>query len=156
MSRPLRPFLAGAIVAAPALRRTPPGASAAIVPDRVEAISICFAKHAAALLRQLHPGGVLIVRIAGEGRWLLPATAEGSLRLLDNAVALAVDEAREDEYQRLLVGLCEFVRQHGELLEAGDHAGDADITVPPPDLPLDSAVDALFDGGGLSAESDRN
>ena len=78
------------------------------------------------------------------------------MRLLDNAVTLAVDEAREDEYQRLLVGLCEFVRQHGELLEVGDHAGDADITVPPPDLPLDSAVDALFDSGGLSAESDRN
>ena len=44
------------------------------------------------------------------------------------------------------------MRQHGELLEASDHAGDADVTVPPPDLPLDSAVDALFDGGGLSAE----
>ena len=60
---------------------------------------------------------------------------------------------REDEYQRLLVGLCAFVREHGELLEAHDHAGDADITVPPPDLPLDSAVDALFESGGLSAES---
>jgi hypothetical protein len=98
----------------------------------------------------------LIVRIAGEGRWLLPATAEGNLRLLDNAVTLAVDEVREDEYQRLLVGLCAFVRRHGELIEAGDHAGDADMTVPPPNLSLDSAVDALFDGGGLSAEPDRS
>jgi hypothetical protein len=98
----------------------------------------------------------LIVRIAGEGRWLLPATAEGDLRLLDNAVTLAVDEVREDEYQRLLVGLCAFVRRHGELIEAGDHAGDADMTVPPPNLSLDSAVDALFDGGGLSAEPDRS
>jgi hypothetical protein len=95
--------------------------------------------------------GRLIVRIAGEGWWLLPAGAEPDLRLLDNAVSLAVDEAREDEYQRLLVGLCAFVREHGELLEPRDHAGDADITVPPPDLPLDSAVDALFESGGLSA-----
>src|SRR5580765_5080371 len=87
-------------------------------------------------------GSMLIVRIAGEGRWLLPATAEEDMRLLDNAVTLAVDEAREDEYQRLLVGLCAFIRQHGELLESGDHAGDADVTVPPPNLPLDSAVDA--------------
>jgi hypothetical protein len=94
----------------------------------------------------------LIVRIAGEGRWILPATAEGDLRLLDNAVTLAVDEVREDEYQRLLFGLCAYVRRRGVLLEAGDHAGDADITVPPPDLPLDCALDALFDGGGLSAE----
>jgi hypothetical protein len=101
-------------------------------------------------------GGRLIVRIAGEGRWLLPATAEEDMRLLDNAVTLAVDEAREDEYQRLLVGLCAFIRQHGELLEAGDHAGDADVTVPPPHLSLDSAVDALFEGGGLSAEIDRS
>lgn len=97
----------------------------------------------------------MIVRIAGEGRWLLPDSAESELQLLDNAVALAVDEVREDEYERLLVGLCAFVRQHGRLLEAGDHAGDADVTVPPPSLPLDSAVDALFDGGGLSAESEH-
>jgi hypothetical protein len=101
-------------------------------------------------------GGALIVRIAGEGRWLLPAAAEGELQLLDNAVTLAVDEVRDDDYQRLLVGLCAFVRRHGELLEAGDCAGDADITVPPPNLPLDSAVDALFDGGGLGAETTRS
>jgi hypothetical protein len=102
---------------------------------------------------QRRPGGELIVRIAGEGRWLLPNVAERDLRLLDNAVTLAVDEFREDEYERLLVGLCAFVRRHGELLEGSDCAGDADMTVPPPDLPLDSAVDALFDGPGLSAES---
>jgi hypothetical protein len=95
----------------------------------------------------------VIVRIAGEGRWLLPDTAEADLQLLDNAVTIAVNEVREDEYQRLLVGLCAFVRRHGELIEASDQAGDADITVPPPDLPLDSAVDALFDGRGLSAET---
>jgi len=94
----------------------------------------------------------LIVRIAGEGWWLLPAGAKADLLLLDNAVSMAVDEAREDEYQRLLVGLCAFVREHGELLESHDHVGDADITVPPPDLPLESAVDALFESGGLSAE----
>ena len=92
------------------------------------------------------------MRIAGEGRWLLPNVAEHDLLLLDNAVTLAVDEFREDEYQRLLVGLCAFVRQHGELLEGSDCAGAADITVPPPSLPLDSAVDALFDGRGLSAD----
>jgi hypothetical protein len=96
----------------------------------------------------------LIVRIAGEGRWLLPSEAEQNLRLLDNAVTLAVNDVREDEYERLLVGLCAFVRQHGELLEASDHAGDADVTIPPPGLPLESALDALFDGRGLSAESD--
>jgi hypothetical protein len=94
----------------------------------------------------------LIVRIAGEGRWLLPSGAEQDLRLLDNAVTLAVNDVREDEYQRLLVGLCAFVRRHGELLEASDHAGDADVTIPPPNLPLESAVDALFDTRGLSAE----
>lgn len=94
----------------------------------------------------------MIVRIAGEGRWLLPATAEQDLRTLDNAVALAVDEVREDEYQRLLVGLCAFIRSHGELIEAGDCAGAADVTVPPPTLSLDLTVDALFDARGLSAE----
>ena len=95
----------------------------------------------------------MIVRIAGEGRWLLPSVAEHDLLLLDNAVTLAVDEFREDEYERLLLGLCAFVRQHGELLEDGDCAGDADVTVPPPSLPLELAVDALLHGPGLSAES---
>ena len=94
----------------------------------------------------------MIVRIAGEGRWFLPDAAERDLLQLDNAVTMAVDEAREDEYQRLLVGLCAFVRHHGELLDSRDRAGDADVTIPPPDLPLDSAVDALFEAGGLSAE----
>ena len=108
------------------------------------------------VVQPLPQGGMLIVRIAGEGRWLLPATAEGDLRVLDNAVTLAVDEEREGEYQRLLVGLCAFIRQHGELLDASDSAGDADVTVPPPDLPLDSAVDALLEGGGLSAEPDHS
>ena len=58
---------------------------------------------------------------------------------------------REDEYQRLLVGLCAFIRSHGELIEGGDCAGAADMTVPPPTLSLDSTVDALFDGSGLGA-----
>jgi hypothetical protein len=83
---------------------------------------------------------------------MLPDGAEDELRQLDNAVTMAVDEVHADEYRRLLGGLCDFVRRSGRLLEAGDCAGDADITIPPPDLPLDSALDALFDGTGLSAE----
>jgi hypothetical protein len=103
------------------------------------------------------PGnGGVIVRIAGEGRWLLPSEAEDELRLLDNAVTLAVDDFRDDEYERLLRDLCSLVRLRGELLERGDHAGDADITVPPPGLSLDSAVDALFEGRGLGAEAARD
>jgi hypothetical protein len=94
----------------------------------------------------------LIVRIAGEGRWRLPSAAEGGLRLLDNAVTRAVDDVREDEYERLLAGLCAFVRGRGEVLEDVDRAGEADITVPPPDLSLAGAVDALFDAGGLGAQ----
>ena len=93
----------------------------------------------------------LIVRIAGEGRWLLPGAARDGLRLLDNAVTRAVDDVREDEYERLLAGLCAFVRLQGEVLEEVVQAGEADVTVPPPDLPLAGAVDALFDGGVLGA-----
>jgi PspAA-like protein len=93
----------------------------------------------------------MIVRIAGEGRWLLPAAAEDEVRMRDNAVAMAVDDVRDAEYQRLLTELCTFVREHGEPVADSDFAGDADVTVPPPALPLASAVDALFDGGGLAA-----
>lgn len=95
----------------------------------------------------------LIVRIAGEGRWLLPGAARDGLQLLDNAVTRAVDEVREEEYERLLAGLCAFVRLQGEVLEDVVQAGEADITVPPPGLPLAGAVDALFDGGVLGADA---
>jgi hypothetical protein len=95
--------------------------------------------------------GGLIVRIAGEGRWLLPSAARDGLLLLDNAVTRAVDDVREDEYERLLAGLCAFVRRRGAVLEDVVQTGEADVTVPPPDLSLAGAVDALFDGGVLGA-----
>jgi len=93
----------------------------------------------------------LVVRIAGEGRWLLPSTAADGLRVLDNAVMRAVDEVREDEYERLLVGVCAFVRRQGERIGGADVHGGADITVPPPSLPLAGAVDALFEDRGFAA-----
>ncbi len=74
----------------------------------------------------------MIVRVAGEGRRLLRSLAPAGLRLL--------------ECQRLLVVLCAFIRRHGELIESSDHAGDADVTVPP-SLQVHSAVDAVFEGG---------
>jgi hypothetical protein len=95
----------------------------------------------------------MIVRIAGEGRWSLPNASEGDLRVLDNALTRAVDDVREDEYERLLAGVCAFVRRRGIAIAPHDRAGGADITVPPPGLPLAGAVDALYDGPGLSAES---
>jgi hypothetical protein len=98
----------------------------------------------------------LIVRIAGEGRWFLPSTAEPEMRQLDNAVLVAVDDVREDLYPRLLAEVCHFVRTRGELLEAFDQAGDADITIPPPRLPLRSAIDVLFDAKGFEAEQERD
>ena len=81
-----------------------------------------------------------------------PDGAENDLRLLDNAVTLAVDEVREDEYERCSSASARSSASTASCIEAGDRAGDADVTVPPPGLPLDSAVDALFDGNGLSAE----
>jgi hypothetical protein len=94
------------------------------------------------------PGG-FIVRIAGEGRWRLPSAAEDGLRRLDDAVTRAVDDACEDDYERMLAAVCAFVRRRGEVLHVVDCAGDSDITVPPPALSLAGAVEALFDGGGL-------
>ena len=69
---------------------------------------------------------------------------ERHLRVLDNAVSRAVDEVREDDYERLLAGLRAFVRRQGEQVAGADGRGGADITVPPPNLPLARAVDALF------------
>jgi hypothetical protein len=98
------------------------------------------------------PAGGVVVRIAGEGRWLVPQPAEERLQRLDHAVTRAVDDLRDDEYTRLLGDLCRFVRRRGTLLDDADRAGGADVTVPPPGLSLAGAIDELYDAGGFAAE----
>ena len=61
---------------------------------------------------------------------------------------------REDEYERLLRGLCAFPRGARRAARGSDGAGDAEHHRPPPSL-ADSGVDALFDGRGLSADQPR-
>ena len=115
--------LAAAVVAALTMRPTPPGASAEGPTASGNVCSslgrgtrrVCNPRHTSIAKRNFAREAGVIVRIAGEGRWLLPDVAEQDLLLLDNAVTLAVDEFREDEYERLLLGICAFVRQHGEL-----------------------------------------
>jgi len=94
----------------------------------------------------------MIVRIAGEGRWLL--TEDQTQRLLadDGRLIRAVEEGREVEYQSLLVALCRYVRSHGECVSAADFRGDADMTVPPPRMSMVEIGEVLSKRPGLSAE----
>jgi len=69
------------------------------------------------------------------------------MRLLDNAVnAGGWTRPARTSTSACWSGSARSSVNHGELLEAGDHAGDADVTVPPPHLSLDSAVDAPLRG----------
>jgi hypothetical protein len=88
----------------------------------------------------------MIVRIAGEGRWRLADDAARRLLADDLRLMRAVDESREVEYEYLLVALCRYVRVHGERVsDVAD--GEADITVPSPDMSLDETIELLSQPG---------
>lgn len=93
----------------------------------------------------------MIVRIAGEGRWRLGDEAAKQLLADDLRLMLAVDDQREVEYGYLLVALCRFVRSHGQNLSADDD-GEADITVPSPQMSLAETIDLLSERRGLRPE----
>jgi hypothetical protein len=89
----------------------------------------------------------VIVRIAGEGHWRL-ADAEARRLLADDLRLMrAVDDSRDVEYEYLLVALCRFVRMRGEPVHDG--GGEADITIPSPDMSLEETIDLLAQHGSL-------
>ena len=59
----------------------------------------------------------------------------------------AVDDERETEYRHQLLGLCRFVRRHGQPLPPGAHL--ADLTIPSPQMTLAETVELLAERSSL-------
>lgn len=89
----------------------------------------------------------MIVRIMGEGQWIVDEETLRELNTLDDQGATALQQGNEEELRRLLETMAVAVRERGEKLPDADlHPSDA--IVPPSDLSLDEARQ-LFEGEGL-------
>jgi hypothetical protein len=79
----------------------------------------------------------VIVRVMGEGQWLLDDSLAERLHELDAETERAVERGDQEGLQSALHALAELVRS-GERLP-DDHLGSSDSIVPPTDLTLEEA-----------------
>ncbi len=89
----------------------------------------------------------MIVRISNEGQYELPEGSVAALNELDNQAVQACEAVDEDRFHAAYGRLLEFVRTHGQLVDA-DHLGGSDMILPPPDVTLEEAS-AEFTAEGL-------
>jgi hypothetical protein len=89
----------------------------------------------------------VIVRIATEGQYRLPAGAADKLNELDNTAVAAVEGDDEDGFHTTFEQMLELVRREGQPL-GDDELEDSDVILPPPDLSFVEAA-AEFTGEGL-------
>jgi hypothetical protein len=89
----------------------------------------------------------VIVRIATEGQYELPAGDEEKLSELDNEAVAACVGSDEEHFRAAFDRLLEFVRTHGERLP-DDRLVGSDLILPPPDLSIEEAR-VEFTGEGL-------
>ena len=86
----------------------------------------------------------MIVRILGEGQYLVPDGDRGALEELDTKVAEAVDNADEAAFGPALAALSAAVRRLGGPL-ADDKFAPSDLVVPFPDATLTETKGLLAD-----------
>jgi PspA-Associated protein len=89
----------------------------------------------------------VIVRIATEGQYELPASDEAKLDELDNQAVAACESRDEPQFHDAFEKLLDFIRSHGEPVPE-DRLDPSDLILPPPDTSLEEAR-AEFSGEGL-------
>lgn len=89
----------------------------------------------------------MIVRLMGEGQWLVDDDLGTRIEELDTDTETAVRDGNEQAVQAALRAIHELVRASGERLDH-EHLGASDLVVPPADLSLDEARELLH-GEGL-------
>jgi hypothetical protein len=96
----------------------------------------------------------VIVRILGEGQYLVPDDQRAALEKLDDALDSAVDAADEDRFGTALAALTAEVRAAGEAL-ADDDFAPSDLVVPFADASLEETKALLADQGDSTGGDDR-
>jgi len=89
----------------------------------------------------------MIVRISGEGQFVLPDSESGRLNELEGAVIAAVEAGDEDRYGQAFTELLDHVRAAGSAVPEDELEG-SDVILPPADISFDEAA-GDFTGEGL-------
>ena len=89
---------------------------------------------------------VLIIRILGEGQWLVGEDHMDRLNELDDDLDRACDSGDEDRFGKALEALLAEVRSQGERVNDEDLHG-SDLILPPSDATLDEVRGMLNDDG---------
>jgi hypothetical protein len=89
----------------------------------------------------------VIVRIASEGQFKMPAEQVDRLNELDNAAVAAVEAGDEGEFHNLWGQMLELVRSSGQPVDEDELVG-SDVILPPADTTFQEAA-AEFTGEGL-------
>jgi hypothetical protein len=95
----------------------------------------------------------MIVRILGEGQYLVPDEERDALEGLDASLVEAVDSGDETEFAAALTKLADEVRNAGEPL-ADDAFTPSDLVVPFADASLHETKALLADSGDASGSDD--
>jgi hypothetical protein len=88
----------------------------------------------------------VIVRLLGEGQFLVDDSLRERLNALDDDVAKAVESNDERALWDGLQALADAVREHGEKL-ADDDLRCSDAIIPPEDLSLEEAHELMASDG---------
>ena len=89
----------------------------------------------------------MIVRIAGQGQYEVPAELVDRLNELDNEAVAAVEAGDESKFHELFGQMLELVQSECSPLD-DDELAVSDVILPPPDLTFEEAR-AEFTGEGL-------
>jgi phage shock protein A len=81
------------------------------------------------------PAAPVVIRIQGEGQYLLPATRRARLDEFDQQLLHAVETGDEPTFRSTLSAALEFVRSAGERL-GDDHVRPSEIVLPPQTMTL--------------------
>jgi hypothetical protein len=96
----------------------------------------------------------VIVRVLGEGQYLIPDSEKHTLEALDATVADAVDGGDEQSFAPALAALTDAVRQLGEPL-ADDDFAPSDLVVPFADATLAETKSLLAGQAETEGGTDR-
>jgi hypothetical protein len=88
----------------------------------------------------------VIVRILGEGQWVLDEAHLEALNALDGAVEKAVESGDETAFSQSLAALLHAVREQGTPLE-DDALEDSDLILPMSDATLEEVRGLLTEEG---------